>query len=259
MKIKTYLPIALAFFLISCVSQIPSTPTKIATPTAPYKEIEYKLIGIEEEGRFVVVDPKYASDREALQFVINDLCKYSDYCAIHFWDDEKYAVRSVFEMYVENKNARVAFYGKDKTLGETLEIFATPKLSEDDYVSLVKQKGNLYVNALSKVYDLILKASDDTSLLQDNGWKKELYIALEDLDNRANEFANIGEPPPQHEVLHSKIIDLRDETQLFLNAYKTGVEDLNPEYINQANTHNDNMTRIMNEISELIKKIPSSP
>ncbi|MDP1715988.1 MAG: hypothetical protein Q8L41_14705 [Anaerolineales bacterium] len=109
--------IALFLFLVSC------SPNQQVTPTAPFKEINYTLLGTEYEGRFVVISPEYKNDREALQFVINKLCKFAEYCAIHFWDNEKYAVKSVMDMTVESKNARVAFYTKDKALGENLEIY----------------------------------------------------------------------------------------------------------------------------------------
>jgi len=87
------------------------------------KSIEYNLLAVEEECHYVVIDPEYHNDREALQFVADDLCADAEYCAVHFWDNVEFASTSAITMIGESRKARVAFYVKDKVLGERLEIY----------------------------------------------------------------------------------------------------------------------------------------
>ena len=133
-----------------------------------------------------------------------------------------------------------------------------PTVTPDVYEISISQKVPAYADAFLEVLANNQEVADDTSLLFDTSWKIKQGLALGTLELRANEMAAL-QPSPKYVTLHSIIIELATETQLFTTAYAKGIDHLDSYLIDQAIQHMQRMNVLMDQASAELKRIEANP
>ncbi len=133
-----------------------------------------------------------------------------------------------------------------------------PSATPDVYEISIRERVPAYTEAFLKVLTYHQEVADDTALLFDTNWKLKQGFALGELERRADEMAAL-QPTPDYLTLHSIIIQLTNETHLFADAYTHGVDQLDADQIYQATLHMENMNALMEQATEEMKIIRSSP
>jgi hypothetical protein len=128
----------------------------------------------------------------------------------------------------------------------------------DSYEILFPLYFQEYADAYSDVQVYLDEVGNDLSLLLDDNWKLGLGLALGNLNNKAEQLADL-EPSPKYINLHAKFIELKDETLLFTDAYAKGVDNLNADMIDQANIHIQNITAITQQMTAELDNITNTP
>ncbi len=135
---------------------------------------------------------------------------------------------------------------------ETHPATTTPE--PDLYPIIMNEKVQAYAAAYFQVVEYNQQVADDISLLWDDKWKMKQGIALGTLELCANEMAAV-QPSPRFDAFHAIIVKLAGETHLFTTAYISGVDNLDPDQIDLATQHMQNMTNLMEQATAELKKI----
>lgn len=129
---------------------------------------------------------------------------------------------------------------------------STSGTSTDPYLNEVDIRLRNYQSAYSDVNNYFQESTTDASKLLDNNWKQKANMALNQLDNAANQLETIGEAPPEYEELDTDLISLASETHDLVQNYGDGINQLDPSAINQAA---NNLTDIATYLDSVVQEL----
>lgn len=136
------------------------------------------------------------------------------------------------------------------------ELTSNSNQIPDDYEKIITEKVSEYVQAFSVTSKYVQQGGNDTSLLFDIEWKTNLGVSLGVLNFRAEEMAK-PKPLPRYTNLHSVLVELADETNLFVDTYARGVDMLDSDLINKSSVHLKKMGNLANEVIAELERIKS--
>lgn len=125
---------------------------------------------------------------------------------------------------------------------------ATAQPTLDTYELLLPLYWEEYSNAYFDVLTFINEGAADVTVILDDDWKLRLGFALGTMNVKADQLADI-EPTPKYTNFHTKIVELRDETYLFTEAYAQGIDNIDVSKIEKANGHMIRMSEIIEEMT----------
>ena len=111
---------------------------------------------------------------------------------------------------------------------------STSGASDDPYLDEVDARLQNYQAAYSGVNGYFQESSADASKLLDKNWKQKANMALNQLDDAADQLETIGEAPPEYEGLDTDLMSLASETHELVQNYGDGINQLDPNAITEA-------------------------
>lgn len=127
---------------------------------------------------------------------------------------------------------------------------STVGTTTDPYLDEVNLSLQNYQSAYSNVNNYFQESTADASKLLDNNWKQQANMALNQLDDAANQLENIGDAPPEYEQLDSDLTSITSETHELVQNYGNGINQLDPGAINSAAANLSNIASYLNSASQ---------
>lgn len=122
----------------------------------------------------------------------------------------------------------------------------TTATTTDPYVDDVNLGLQAYQSAYSNVNNYFQESTADASKLLDNNWKQQANMALNQLDAAATQLENIGDAPPEYEELDLNLMSMTSETHMLVQNYGNGINQLDPNAINNAANNLSNIASYLN-------------
>jgi hypothetical protein len=104
----------------------------------------------------------------------------------------------------------------------------------DPYLDNVNQGLQNYQSAYSDVNNYFQESTTDASKLLDNNWKRQAKMALNQLDDAANQLENLGDAPPEYEQLDGDLTSIASETDELVQNFGNGIDQFDPSAISNA-------------------------
>ena len=131
----------------------------------------------------------------------------------------------------------------------------TTATTTDPYLDEVNLSLQAYQSAYSNVNNYFQESSADPSKLLDNNWKRQANMALNQLDDAANQLENIGEAPPEYEELDLNLMSVASETHELVQNYGNGINQPDLSAINNAANHLSNIASYLNNVVQELDQL----
>lgn len=138
------------------------------------------------------------------------------------------------------------------TIVPTSTPVATGTVAPDSspYLDEVNVNLQAYQNAFADVERYVQESTTDFSVLLKQDWKKDAGMALNQLDEAANQLENIDGAPPEQEQLDMYIKSIAKETHQLVDNYNNAMDQLDPNAINNAVGNLGNINSYMNSATQ---------
>jgi hypothetical protein len=127
---------------------------------------------------------------------------------------------------------------------------STVVTTSDPYLDEVNLGIQNYQSAYSDVNDFFQESTADASKLLDNNWKQQANMALNQLDDAANQLKNIGDAPPEYEQLDGDLTSIASETDELVQNFGNGINQLDPGAISNAAANLGNLASYLDSASQ---------
>lgn len=138
---------------------------------------------------------------------------------------------------------------------ETPIATGTAATTSDPYLDQVNLGLQNYQSAYSNVNNLYQESTADASKLLDNNWKRQANMALNQLDDAANQLENIGDAPPEYEELDLNLMSVASETHEFVQNYGDGINQFDPNAISNAANNLLNIASYLNSTLQELEQL----
>lgn len=126
--------------------------------------------------------------------------------------------------------------------------------SNDPYLDEVTVNLYAYQNALANASNYVQAPTTDFSVLLDENWKQNANAALNQLNEAANQLENIDNVPPEYEQLDMQLKMIASETDVVVENYGNGVDQLDLGAINSALNSLSKITSYINTATAELDK-----
>jgi hypothetical protein len=126
----------------------------------------------------------------------------------------------------------------------------TAGTSTDPYLDEVNLGLQNYQSAYSDVNNYFQESTADASKLLDNNWKRQAKMALNQLDDAANQLENLGDAPPEYEQLDDDLMSIASETHELVQNYGNGMDQFDPSAISNAAANLSKIASYVNSASQ---------
>lgn len=125
------------------------------------------------------------------------------------------------------------------------------EISKDDYISEVGELRDYYIDDSIVLGDLLVAASNDSTLFHDPYWKDSITNYADSIDSTLQELSTLH-PPEEIQYIHYELMEFVKDARYMTNNLSTAIENQDVglmlemnEKINEANNHLDIATQMI--------------